>query len=102
MVTIRAVRPGDAEQWATIFAKYRAFDHLPPDPTVVAAVWDWAIDDSFNLDALVAEECEAIVAIALFRRFPRPATATMGIYLDDLYVDSSSPAPHRWRPRRPG
>ena len=87
---VRAVRPSDAKQWATIFEQYRQFDRLPPDPAVVAAVWDWLMNDSFNLEARVAEEGTTIVGMALFRRFPRPATATMGIYLDDLYVASSS------------
>ncbi|WP_045824982.1 GNAT family N-acetyltransferase [Williamsia herbipolensis] len=90
MATIRPIESRDSDQWSPVFEQYRAFDHLAPDPAVIKKVWGWLSDPQHNLDALVVEDHSEIVGFALYRQFPRPVTATTGVYLDDLYVVPSS------------
>lgn len=85
-LAVRPVAPGDRTRWAELFRAYRAFYELQPDEGVVDRVWGWISDDAHEIGALVAETESGIVAIAHFRRFSRPSTGTVGIWLDDLFT----------------
>ncbi|WP_092502518.1 GNAT family N-acetyltransferase [Agrococcus jejuensis] len=88
-VTIRPVRPDDREQWATLFRAYREFYRLEADEAVVDRVWSWLADADHEVRGLVAEADGALVGIAHHRRFARPSTGTVGVWLDDLYAAES-------------
>lgn len=47
-------------------------------------------DGEHGLIGLVATLDERLVGLANLRRFARPSTASIGLYLDDLYVDPSA------------
>jgi GNAT superfamily N-acetyltransferase len=87
-VVIRPPNAADHDQWAALFRAYRDFYRLTPDDAVVERVWSWIVDPGHETDALVAATANgALIGIAHFRRFARPATGSVGIYLDDLFTD---------------
>lgn len=85
-VTVRPVESADEVRWRELFRAYREFYRLPESEDVVARVWDWVSDPSHESESLVAEADGQIVAIADYRRFSRPSTGTIGIWLDDLFT----------------
>ena len=90
-VTIRVVEPRDAEAWAELYAGYRAFYGLPDDPVAVLTTWRWVRDGEHGLVGLVAvDEHDRPVALANLRWFARPSSATIGLYLDDLFTASDA------------
>jgi len=87
-VVIRPTDRLDHDQWAALFRAYREFYRLNPDEAVVERVWSWIGDPGHETNALVAATGNgALVGIAHYRRFARPSTGSIGIYLDDLFTD---------------
>ena len=86
-LTIRPVVPADEARWRELFRGYREFYHLPESEDVVSRVWGWLTDSEHECNGLVAEVDGRIVAIADYRRFSRPSTGSVGIWLDDLFTD---------------
>ncbi|WP_460802220.1 GNAT family N-acetyltransferase [Microbacterium sp. GXF6406] len=86
-VTVRMVKSGDERAWAELYAGYRAFYRLPEDPRAVSTTWQWVRDGEHGLLGLVAvDDADRPVALANLRWFARPSSATMGLYLDDLFT----------------
>lgn len=84
-----AVRPlegSDEHRWRELFHGYREFYRLQESDDVVSRVWSWLRDPEHECQGLVAETEDGIVAVAHFRRFSRPSTGTVGIWLDDLFT----------------
>lgn len=86
-VTVRAVTAADEPRWRELFRGYREFYELEPSDAVVDRVWTWLLDPDHEVEGLVAENEEGVVAIGHYRRFARPSTGTIGIWLDDLFTD---------------
>jgi ribosomal protein S18 acetylase RimI-like enzyme len=84
--SVRPVEPGDERAWKTLYRDYRAFYELVPDDAVVDRVWTWLLDDDHEVRGLVALRHGVVVGLANHRRFHRPASGTVGTYLDDLFV----------------
>lgn len=84
---VRAAQQQDGERWRELFAAYREFYRLDPDPTVVRRVWDWVCDPEHETRSLVATLDDRVVGIANYRRFARPSTGSTGLWLDDLFTD---------------
>lgn len=86
-ITVRDVSGDDFERWAELYRGYRDFYRLTPDEDVVGRVWTWLHDDQIEVRGLVAEDRHKVVGLAHYRRFYRPSSGTVGIYLDDLFTD---------------
>lgn len=86
-VTVRPLTSADEDRWRELFRAYRDFYKLAEDEGVVSTVWGWLSDPRHECEALVAEQAGRIVGIAHYRRFSRPSTGTVGIWLDDLFTD---------------
>jgi len=70
-----------------LYGGYRAFYRLPEDAEAVATTWRWVRTREHGLRGLVAvDEDDRPVALANVRWFARPSTATVGLYLDDLFT----------------
>lgn len=89
-LTVRPVADSDEPRWKELFRGYREFYHLPESEEIVARVWGWLTDPEHECESLVAEADGRIIAIADYRRFSRPSTGTVGIWLDDLFTDPES------------
>ncbi|WP_025778649.1 GNAT family N-acetyltransferase [Brevibacterium sp. VCM10] len=85
--TIRPAAPADETRWKELFRAYREFYRLEPSEEVVSRVWGWIIDPDHECQGLVAEAAGTIIGIADYRRFSRPSTGSVGIWLDDLFTD---------------
>lgn len=83
---IRDVRPSDHDEWVVLYAGYRAFYELAPDPRVVEKVWDWVLNGTYAMRGLVAEREGAVIALANLRVVARPSAGRSGLYLDDLFT----------------
>lgn len=85
-VSVRPLDPSDQPDWRGLFRSYRDFYRLKESEEVVSRVWGWLMDPEHECQALVAESVDGIVAIGHYRRFSRPSTGTVGIWLDDLFT----------------
>lgn len=88
-----AVRPltdSDEARWRELFRAYRGFYELQETEEVVSCVWGWLMDPVHECQGLVAEADGGIVGIGHYRRFSRPSTGTVGIWLDDLFTDPAA------------
>jgi GNAT superfamily N-acetyltransferase len=84
---IRDVTVADHHAWAALYAGYREFYRLAPDPAVVEVVWGWVTTGQHTMRSLVAvDEAGEIVAIANLHVIARPSTASTALYLDDLFT----------------
>lgn len=86
--TIRVVAPTDEAAWRTLYRGYRAFYRLDDDEAVLDRTWRWVVRGEHGFTGLVAaHEDGGLGAIAHLRRFARPSSGSIGLYLDDLFTD---------------
>lgn len=83
---IRRVVDADEEAWSALYAGYRSFYALEDDASAVRRTWEWVSHGQHGLTGLVAILDGSVVGLANLRRFARPSTATIGLYLDDLFT----------------
>lgn len=87
---VRPVRDGDFDQWRALYGKYVAFYRVAQSDDMARQVWSWLCDPSHEVRGLVVEDdSHTLVGLAHFRPFARPLSATIGCFLDDLFVDSA-------------
>lgn len=84
---IRKPNPGDRPEWDRLYAAYATFYKVDQTPEMRDRVWGWLHDPAHESEGLVAGEGDRLVALAHFRPFARPLSATTGGFLDDLFVD---------------
>ncbi len=83
---IRAVTEADRAAWAQLYADYAAFYGVVQTDAMRAVVWGWLTDPAHGTEGLVAEVDGVVVGIAHYRAFARPLSASVGGFLDDLFV----------------
>ena len=86
MVVVRRAVPGDRAGWDRLYAGYAAFYRVEQTEAMRDRVWGWIHDASHQVGCFVAEEGGELVGLAHFRPFARPLSATVGGFLDDLFV----------------
>ena len=87
-VSVRPVAVGDQPDWARLYAGYADFYKVVQTDAMRAAVWGWLQDKACEVEGLVAVDALGrVIGIAHFRSFRRPLSASIGGYLDDLFVD---------------
>lgn len=85
---IRVPREDEFDAWAALYRGYRSFYQFTPDEAIVERVWSWVHDPHHETQALVAVSGEAeMMGLAIYRRFARPSTGSVGVWLDDLFAD---------------
>ncbi len=88
---VRALQPGDHDRWRELYAGYAAFYRLTQTDEQAERTWAWLIGSAHELEGLVAHDAGGhVVGLAHVRAFARPSTATVGGYLDDLYIDPAA------------
>lgn len=85
-VAVRPIEPADRSTWALLFAAYREFYELSPEPHVVEHVWGWIQDEQHETGALVAVVDHVVVGFAHHRFYARPTEGGTGLFLDDLFT----------------
>ncbi|MFD8410221.1 MULTISPECIES: GNAT family N-acetyltransferase [unclassified Streptomyces] len=87
-IKVRAVRAEDFAQWRALYRGYADFYRVEQTEEMAGRVWSWLNDPGHEVQALVAEDAGGrLVGLAHYRPFARPLSATVGCFLDDLFVD---------------
>ena len=90
-ILVRDIQAMDAEPWTRLYNGYRQFYNLQADDAAVATTWEWMLARQHGLRGIVAVRPDGeVVALANLRTFARPSTASMGLYLDDLFTAPSA------------
>ena len=87
-VSIRPIAVDDRTEWDALYAGYARFYRVTQTPAMRDTVWGWLHDPANPVRGIVAvdEETGALAGLAHFRPFHRPLSASIGCYLDDLFV----------------
>ena len=84
---IRKIELKDRDQWGKLYRGYADFYKVEMNNQILKTVWGWLHDKSHEVSGIVYEVDEGIVALAHYRRMPRPLKGNDIGFLDDLYVD---------------
>lgn len=88
LIAVRPVGPADRSEWGRLYAEYLAFYETRLEDEQVERVWDWLMLGDHALRGLVAVGTTGqLIGLAHYREFVRPSAASLGGYLDDLFVD---------------
>ena len=85
-ISIRYIKPSDKEDWQKLYCCYADFYKVEMNQTILNTVWNWLTNEKHELNGLVCEFEEKIVALAHFRRMPSPLRGRDIGFLDDLFV----------------
>ncbi len=84
---VRPVRGGDFDQWRVLYRGYADFYGVQQTEEMAARTWTWLQDPACEVQGLVVEDEDGhLIALAHYRPFARPLSATVGCYLDYLFV----------------
>ena len=86
--TVRALEAADHDRWRELYAGYAAFYAIDQTDEQAERVWGWLMQGAHAVEGLAAVDPRGrLGGLAHFRTFARPSSATLGGYLDDLFVD---------------
>ena len=87
-ITVTPIAPEHRVAWEELYAGYAAFYRVEQTAAMRAKVWNWLLDPAHEVEGLVAlgPGGTAAIGLAHFRAFARPLAASMGGFLDDLFV----------------
>lgn len=86
----RPLAEGDRHRWQELYEGYLGFYETALTDEQMDTVWSWLMDADHEVNGLVVEGAEGLVGLAHWREFARPSSASVGGYLDDLFVDPSA------------
>ncbi len=90
-ISIRSVMAEDRADWDRLYAGYAEFYGVEQTALMRETVWDWLMDRDHGTTGLVAvNDAGRRLGIAHYRAFTRPLSATVGGFLDDLFVDPTA------------
>jgi ribosomal protein S18 acetylase RimI-like enzyme len=84
---IREIQLKDKDQWKKLYRGYADFYKAEINDKILQTVWGWLNDNKHELQGIAYEVDNKIVALAHFRRMPRPLKGQDICFLDDLFVD---------------
>ena len=85
-VKIRDIKIEDKENWRILFQGYANFYQVEINDNITNTVWQWLHTSEHELQGLVGEIDNKIIAFAHYRRMPSPLRGKDIGFLDDLYV----------------
>lgn len=88
---VRPLAREDEQRWRELYAGYAAFYASPQTLEQTDRVWSWLTDPQHEVEGLVVHDAAgSLVGLAHVRAFARPLSATVGGFLDDLFVEPSA------------
>ena len=87
---VRPIAEGDRRRWQELYEDYLGFYETALTGEQVDTVWAWLMDADHEVNGLVVAGAEGLVGLAHYREFARPSSASVGGYLDDLFVDPAA------------
>ena len=85
--SVRKIQLKDKEQWQELYKGYANFYKVEMNNQILETVWSWLHDKNHELNGIVYEIDGNIVALAHYRRMPRPLKGQDIGFLDDLFVE---------------
>ena len=85
--SVRKIQLKDKEQWQELYKGYANFYKVEMNTQILETVWSWLHNKNHELNGIVYEIDENIVALAHYRRMPRPLKGQDIGFLDDLFVE---------------
>ncbi|HSI29306.1 MAG: N-acetyltransferase family protein [Methylophilus sp.] len=86
-VTIRTIEVNDYASWNQLYSAYATFYAVKQTQDMRDLVWQWIHQSTPLIYALVAlDEERNVLGFLHYRTFLRPLAASMGGYVDDIYV----------------
>jgi GNAT superfamily N-acetyltransferase len=85
----RIVRPTEQHRagWDVLYAGYAEFYKAEQTPAMRDRVWSWIHDPAHEVEAFLAVDADGRpIGLAHYRAFARPLSASVGGFLDDLFV----------------
>ena len=91
MITVRPIAASDHEAWSALYAEYADFYQVVQTPDMRDIVWSWLNDGDHEVSGFIAvNETGDTLGLAHYRPFSRPLSASVGGFLDDLFVTPSA------------
>jgi len=91
MISVRSLIQSDYASWNELYLAYAEFYQVSQTQKMRDEVWSWLQDTSHEVNGFIAVTNEGTaVGLAHYRSFARPLTATVGGFLDDLFVTPSA------------
>lgn len=87
---LRPATPDDHSGWGTLFREYAHIGGVTLSDAQVERVWGWISADAGRTRCVLAVNDESPVGFVHYRPFERPITASVGLWIDDVYVQPSS------------
>ena len=84
---IREFQLKDKEIWEKLYKGYADFYKVEINNNILQTVWGWLHDKNHEVQGIVYEIDNNIVALAHYRRMPSPLRGQDVGFLDDLYVE---------------
>ena len=84
---IREIQLKDKDHWEKLYKGYADFYKVGMNNEILQTVWSWLHDKNHEVQGIVYEIDNNIVALAHYRRMPSPLRGQDIGFLDDLYVD---------------
>ena len=85
---IRDVSEADRPEWERLYQGYAEFYKVAQTPAMRQTVWGWINDPDHETCGFVAAAPDGhLLGLTHFRPFARPLSATVGGFLDDLFVE---------------
>ena len=90
-LTIRPIAPQDRAAWDDLYAGYAAFYNVTQTPGMRDTVWAWLHNPAHETKGFVAaSEHGQLIGLTHYRPFARPLSASVGGFLDDLFVTTEA------------
>lgn len=91
MITVRPIQPSDHAGWSALYAGYADFYQAVQTQEMRDTVWGWLNDSRHEVNGFIAiNDAGEAVGLAHYRPFARPLSASVGGYLDDLFVSPAA------------
>ena len=85
-IKIRNIKLEDKNDWITLFQEYADFYQVEINDNITNTVWQWLHTPEHELQGLVGEINNKVIAFAHYRQMPSPLRGKNIGFLDDLYV----------------
>jgi len=86
ILKIRDIKLKDKNDWLILFQGYANFYKVEINEKIINTVWNWLHTPEHDLQGLVGEINDKVIAFAHYRRMPSPLRGKDIGFLDDLYV----------------
>jgi len=91
MIAVRPISASDHEAWLKLYAAYADYYQVVQTPEMRETVWRWLSDRDHEVCGFIAvNDAGDALGLAHYRPFSRPLSASVGGFLDDLFVSPAA------------